>query len=161
MLLAGEVGKPHGIAGEVYVVPISDAPHRFEPGSVLRRDDGSTLVVQSTRHHTNRFLVKFEGVESRDAAEGLRGPLFIPSDDARELEDGEFWPHDLEGCTVVRAGGEEIGTVSRVITGPAQDLLEVLTPSGERLVPLVKEIVVGIDLDDRLVTVDPPEGLLE
>ena len=161
MLLAGQVGKPHGLAGEVYVVLISDDSRRFETGATLRREDGTELVVASARQHANRFLVKFEGVDSRDDAEALRGPLFVPSEDARALEDDEFWPHELEGCAVVRADGSEVGTVSRVVTGPAQDLLEVSMSRGERLIPLVKEIVVGIDRAGRTVTIDPPEGLLE
>jgi 16S rRNA processing protein RimM len=105
--------------------------------------------------------VKFEGVETRDEAERLRGPLFVPADDARGLEEDEFWPHELEGCAVVRADGTPVGTVNTVVTGTAQDLLEVSTERGERLVPFVKEIVVAVDLDARVVTLDPPEGLLE
>jgi 16S rRNA processing protein RimM len=161
MLLAGQVGKPHGIAGEVYVVPISDDPRRFDPGSILVREDGSTVVVESARAHTNRFLVKFEGVETRDEAERLRGPLLIPAEEARALEDDEFWPHDLEGCAVVLPDGEPVGTVSSVVSGPAQDLLEVATQHGDRLVPLVKEIVVDVDVGARRVTIDPPAGLLD
>lgn len=161
MLLAGQVGKPHGIAGEVYVVPISDDARRFEPGSVLRREDGSSVVIESARRHTDRFLVKFEGVETRDQAERLRGPLFISADETRSLEDDEFWPHELEGCAVVGPDGESLGTVSQVISGAAQDLLEVATERGERLVPLVKQIVTAVDLAARRVTIDPPEGLLD
>lgn len=161
MLLAGQVGKPHGIAGEVYVVPISDDARRFEPGSVLQREDGTPLVVESARQHTNRFLVKFEGIDTRDEAETLRGPLFVPVEEARALEDDEYWPHELEGCDVVTPDGNHVGTVAGVVTGTAQDLLEVATDRGSRLVPLVKEIVTRVDVAARAVTVDPPEGLLE
>ena len=161
MLLAGQIGKPHGIAGEVYVEPISDDARRFEPGSTLWRDDGTTLVVEAARHHTNRFLVKFEGSGTREDAERLRGPLYVHAADARALDGDEFWPHDLEGCEVVDAGGAHIGSVTQVVGGPAQDLLEVSTDRGERLVPFVKEIVVKVDLAERRVTIDPPEGLLE
>jgi 16S rRNA processing protein RimM len=160
MLLAGRVGKPHGIAGEVYVVPISDDARRFQPGSTLQREDGTTIVVESARRHTNRFLVKFQGVDTRDDAELLRGPLFVSAEDVRALEDDEFWPHDLEGCAVV-VGGATVGTVTQVLTGPAQDLLEISTERGERLVPFVKEIVTSVDLDERTVSLEPPEGLLD
>ena len=161
MLLAGEAGKPHGLAGDVYVVPISDDPRRFEPGSRLLRADGSELVIESVRRHTNRFLVKFEGVESRDDAERVRGPLFVSADDVRALDEDEFWPHDLEGCEVFDRTGERLGTVTKLIPGNAQDLLAVATERGERLVPLVKEIVVAVDVAGRRVTIDPPAGLLD
>ena len=161
MLLAGQAGKPHGLAGDVYVVPISDDPRRFEPGSKLLREDGSTLVIESVRRHTNRFLVKFEGVESRDAAEKVRGPLFVSEEDVRVLDEDEFWPHELEGAEVVDRAGERVGTVTRLVPGAAQDLLAVETERGERLVPLVKEIVSSVDVAGGRVTIDPPAGLLD
>lgn len=160
-MLAGQIGKPHGLAGEVYVVRISDDPRRFEPGSRLSHEDGRTLVVETARDHRNRFLVKFEGFDDRGAAEGLRGALYVDEGELRDLGEGEFWAHDLAGAEVVHAGtGAVVGTVSYVQDGPAQDLLVVDTPSGERLVPFVSEIVVGVDMDARRLTVDPPEGLL-
>jgi 16S rRNA processing protein RimM len=161
MLLAGEAGKPHGLAGAIYVVPISDDPRRFETGSTLLRADGTALVVESAHLHARRFLVKFEGVETRADAERLRGPLYVSEDDVRDLDEDEFWPHDLEGCAVVDVTGEAVGTLDRVIPGAAQDLLAVVTPRGERLVPLVKEIVVAVDVDGRRITIDPPAGLLD
>ena len=160
-MLAGQIGKPHGLGGEVYVIPISDDPRRFEPGSQLVHEDGRTLAVESARDHRDRFLVKFVGVGDRTAAETLRGALYVDAGDARDLEPGEFWEHDLAGLDVVHAAtGETVGTVSRVEAGPAQDLLVLDTPRGERLVPLVSEIVVDVDVPGRKVTVDPPEGLL-
>ncbi len=117
--------------------------------------------MESTRDHRNRLLVKFETVDDRTAAESLRGALYVDAGAARSLEPGEFWEHDLAGLDVVHAGtGESVGTVARVEESPAQDLLVVDTPRGERLIPLVSPIVVDVDLDARRVTVDPPEGLL-
>ncbi len=159
-LLAGEVGKPHGLSGEVYVVTISDDPRRFEPGSVLLREDGSALVIAATHAHGNRMLVRFEGVSDRDSAESLRGSLYVAADEARELEENEYWPHDLVGCTVADAD-EEVGRVLEVVPGAAQDLLRIETPRGERFVPLVREIVVAVDTDRHRVVIDPPEGLLD
>jgi 16S rRNA processing protein RimM len=124
-------------------------------------EDGRSLIVESSRDHRNRFLVKFEGVSDREAADSLRGPLYVPAAEARALEPGEFWEHDLQGLDVVRAGtGDAVGTVMHVLEGPAQDLLVVDTPAGERMIPLVAEIVVDVDVAARRVTVDPPEGLL-
>ena len=159
-LLAGEIGKPHGISGEVYVVPISDDPRRFEPGSRLQWRDRD-LVVAGARRHGNRLLVKFEGVDDRNTAETLRGPLFVPATEARTLEDNEFWPHDLIGCEVWTVGHAPHGQVKDGIPGVAQDLLVVATENGEHLVPLVKEIVVKVDLEAGIVLLDPPAGLLD
>lgn len=161
MLLAGEVGKPHGLDGEVYVLVISDDPHRFEPGAELHRDDGRALTVVGSYAHGDRFLVRFEGVDSRAAAMLLRGPLYVPVTERRSLDPGEFWHDDLVGCSVVTGDGGNVGTVSGVIAGPSQDLLQIETASGERLVPIVKEIVVEVDTDKKRIVLDPPEGLLD
>ena len=143
------------------MIQISDDPRRYAPGARLWHEDGRTLVVESTRDHRNRFLVKFEGVDDRDSADALRGPLYVESSEVRELDSGEFWEHDLAGLEVVRAGTDErVGTVSYVQPGPAQDLLVLDTPAGERMIPFVAEIVTAVDVDAGRVTVDPPEGLL-
>ncbi|MGH2736364.1 MAG: ribosome maturation factor RimM [Actinomycetota bacterium] len=162
LLRAGEIGKAHGIRGEVYMVPISDDPHRWDPGARLVHEDGRTLTVESShRHRGSRLLVKFAGVEGRAEAEGLRGPVYVESAERRVLEEGEFWQADLVGCAVVDADGLALGEVTSVTEGAAQDLLEVATPRGSRLVPLVEAIVVTVDVEARRITVEPPEGLFE
>ncbi len=145
----------------MYVIRISDDPHRFEPGSALLHEDGRVLVVTSSRVHRNRFLVRFEGIDSREAAGGVRGALYVGADEARELGESEYWERDLVGCDVYLADGVKVGRVTDVIVRPAQDLLEVESPTGRHLVPFVEAIVTEIDPDARRVVVDPPAGLLD
>lgn len=159
--MAGEIGRPHGVSGEVYVVRISDDPARFDRGARLIHETGRVLVIATSRAHQDRLLVKFEDVDSRTQAEELRGALYIRSDDLRDLESDEFWEHDLTGCEVTMIDGAIVGSVTRVLNTPAQDLLVVDTAGGERLVPMVKEIVVKVNVADGQITIDPPEGLLE
>jgi 16S rRNA processing protein RimM len=161
MLLAGEIGKPHGLEGEVYVVRISDDPHRFDPGAQLTHGDGRHLVVERSRSHRTRFLVKFEGYDDRTAAEGLRGALYVSADQLRQLGGDEFWPHELAGARVVTVAGDDVGELMRIDPGAAHDHFVVLTSAGERLVPAVKSIVVDVDVAARRITLDPPEGLLD
>ena len=160
-LLAAEVGKPHGLRGHVFVLRLSDDPARFQPGARLLTAGGNTITIVDARQHGDRFVVAFEGYETREAAETLRGPLYIDAAQARSLDDGEYWEHDLVGCSAWTMSEVEIGTIARVISGPAQDLLALDTPAGERLVPLVKEIVLEIDMERRRVILDPPQGLLD
>lgn len=108
------------------------------------------------------MLIKFEGVDSRPEAEALRGgALYIGPEDLRDLGEDEYWPHELVGYEVVLASGGPAGKVSRIVPGPAQDLMAVATDSGEKLVPLVRPIVVDVSGTERRVTIDPPEGLLD
>ncbi len=139
---------------------ISDDPRRFEPGSRLHHEDGRVLTVEEARHHRDRFLVRFSGVDDREGAELLRGALYVPADEVRALDEDEYWQHDIVGCDVTTRSGDAVGRVQNVVNGPAQDLLEIETPEGIRLVPMVKEIVVSVDTAARAVVIDPPEGLL-
>ena len=142
--------------------PLSDDPGRFGACAHLAHEDGRRLTVASSRAHKgNRFVVRFEGIDSRDDAERLRGRVYTPAGEQRELEPDEYWPLDLIGCSVRDRSGTEVGEVRAFVPGPAQDLLEVVTPHGGRLVPLVKAIVVRVDLDHKLIVIDPPPGLLE
>ncbi len=156
------MGKPHGLRGEVYVEVVSDDPRRFEVGAQLLSEDGSLRVIETVRPHGQRLLVKFDGAETREAAELLRGPLYVAGSDVRALEEGEFWDHELIGCEVVgEDDGAPLGRVSDVVHGPAHDLLVVDTERGERLVPVVKEIVLRIDTTGRTVKLEPSYGLLD
>ena len=161
LLIAGEIGKPHGTAGEVYVIRVSDDPRRFEPGSRLLHSDGREITVEKSRNHRDRLLVKFEGSDSREEAEALRGTLFVQAEDRRELDAGEYWAGEVIGCIVVLQDGSTVGEIQDVIPGPAHDLLSVHTSKGDRLIPVVKELVVSVDVPGRIVVVDPPEGLLD
>lgn len=144
------------------MVAISDDPRRFAPGSRLLRSDGSPLVVEGSRSHKgNRLLVKFQGVDSRNEAELLRGPIFIGAELRRDLEEGEYWRDELVGCRVVTSEGAEVGRVGGVVGGPAQDLISIERGDDSFLVPLVKEIVVDVDIEGRRVTIDPPSGLVD
>jgi 16S rRNA processing protein RimM len=161
LLIAGEIGKPHGLTGEVYVVPISDDPQRFQPGARLIHDDGRELSIAAVRTHGTRLLVQFEGVDDRTAAESLRGTLFVGRDQLRSLGDDEYWSHELTGCEVQLPDGQRVGEVTDIVPAPAQDLLQIDTAAGNRLVPLVKEIVIEVDLDARKIVIAPPDGLLD
>ena len=144
------------------MVAISDDPHRFDPESRLVHAVGALLVVEGSRtHRGNRLLVKFEGVDSRNAADLLRGAVYVNEDERRDLEEGQYWQHQLVGCRVSTVAGNDVGEVSGVVGGPAQDLLSVSHGGRTWLVPLVEEIVVDVDIDARRVTIAPPAGLLD
>jgi 16S rRNA processing protein RimM len=118
-------------------------------------------VIEGSRRHRDRLLVKFEGIGSRTEAEALRGSVFVTPGQLRALADGEFWEHEVMGCSVTDVAGEHLGRVTGLVRNPAQDLLWVTTPAGDRLVPLVKGIVVDMDPERGVIVVDAPAGLLD
>lgn len=169
-LVVGRIVKAHGVSGELVVDVRTDDPElRFRRGKPLRLRDARAgaerqVVVESVRPHGARLLVRLEGVDDRDAAEGLRGQLFlVDSADLPPIEDpDEFYDHQLEGLRVETAGGLPVGVVNEVVHTVGAELLSVRTESGtEVLVPFVAAIVTSVSLSDGVVTIDPPEGLLE
>jgi 16S rRNA processing protein RimM len=166
-LVVGRVLRPHGIRGELSVEVLSDAPDRFGPGAELGVGDPDgpepprPAVVRAARLHLGRLLLSLEGVSDRDTADRLRGAwLSIPVVEARPLDPGEFWPHQLVGLAVVDHQGRERGRVADVVPGAAHDLLAVELPDGgSALVPAVAALVT-VELEAGRVLVDAVPGLL-
>jgi 16S rRNA processing protein RimM len=134
----------------VVVVLITDRSERVAPGAVLQTDRGPLSVVTS-RPSLDRWLVAFDGVGDRDAADALRGTKLL----AAPIEDPEaLWVHEVLGASVTTVDGTPVGVVESVEANPAADILVLDTGA---LVPLV------FVTDYRLghVVIDPPEGLLD
>ena len=130
------------------------------------RDRGAqerSYVVDSVREHSGRLLVRLAGVADRDAADALRGSLFVvDSDDLPPIDEPDtYYDHQLEGLRVRTVTGTDVGVVTEVLHTTAGELLAVKGVSGEVLVPFVSAIVTSVSLDDRVVEIDPPEGLLD
>jgi 16S rRNA processing protein RimM len=174
-VVVGRIGKPHGIKGEVSVVPRTDEPERrFADGAVLRTraaradrphgpDRPESLTVRSTRWHQSRLLVTFAEVRDRTQAEAVHGLLLAVDvdPDERPADPEEFYDHQLVGLAVVTTEGAPVGELAEVVHGPAQDLLSVRADSGaEVLVPFVTELVPEVDLAGGRVVVRDVPGLL-
>jgi 16S rRNA processing protein RimM len=169
-LVVGRVLRPHGLSGEVVVEVLTDAParERFARGAVLAAGDPDApatlrqLTVEGARFHRGRLLLRFAGMNNRDAVEALRASLLsIPLEAARQLGPDEYWPHQLIGLAVVDRHGKSCGTVAEVLPGAAHDLLRVRRPDGgEALVPAVAALI-RVDLDAGRVEVDAIPGLLD
>jgi 16S rRNA processing protein RimM len=168
-LTVGRVVKAHGVTGELVVEVRTDDPElRFAPGAVLRAKGSDrrerNYTVDAVRAHGNRLLVRLAGVTDRDGADALRGNVFvIDSADLPPIDEPDtFYDHQLEGLRVRTCDGREIGTVAEVLHTPAGELLAInREQAGELLVPFVGAIVTSVSLEDGVVEIDPPEGLLE
>lgn len=153
-LEVGRIGRAHGIRGDVLVVLSTERTERLAPGSRLRTREGP-LVVVSARPHQTRWIVHFDGISDRSAAEALSGRVL----EAEALDDdaGELWVHTVVGAEVVTISGRRCGAVVAVHDNPAHDLFELADTT---LIPAVfvveqRETPEGLEL-----LIDPPEGLL-
>ena len=166
LLEVGRIARSHGLLGEVVVALVTNRTERLTPGTELTcrpsaahlsndpagpHPKSRLVKVRSARPFQRRYLVEFEGVHTREAADELRDAVLL----APAVEDPEaLFVHELVGSEVVEADGTSHGAVVAVQANPASDLLVMEDGS---LVPL--RFVVGREQGRLLVEV--PAGLFE
>jgi 16S rRNA processing protein RimM len=168
-LVVGLLKKPHGIKGDALIYPVTDEPEQvFTVGRRLvvldaeGRATGRELVIARCRPYHRAWLLQFEGIETREALREMRERhLAIPVAEARPLEDGEFYVHELVGLAVATAAGEAVGVVEEVVEAPQGWLLDVAGRTRRHLIPFTRSVVARVDRAERLVVITPPAGLLE
>jgi 16S rRNA processing protein RimM len=174
LLVVGRLVAAQGLAGELRVLPLSDFPQRFtSPGPRWLQAPGKPALaveLRSGRQLPGKelFVVRFAGIDSRDAAEALVGQeLLVPASDRPRLEPGEFHLLDLVGLEVRLMTPAAIGRVLDLIHA-GNDLLEVQLSdpaagtAGRRLfIPFVQAIVPVVNLAEGWIGLTPPPGLLE
>lgn len=170
-VLVGRIGKPHGLRGEVTIDVRTDEPEvRFTKGSTLKvvAPKGSaapwrTLTVRSSRWHQGILLLAFEELPGRNEAEAARGILLhveLSPDSAPSGQD-EYYEHQLRDLTVRDLDGREIGTVTGLVPGAAQDLLSIRSADGrDTLVPFVEALVPEVDVVAGFLVVADRPGLV-
>ncbi len=151
-LHAGRVGRPHGLDGSFHVT--RGRWMLLEPGASLRVGERD-YVVERRAGTEDRPILRFAGAARREDAEALRGgDLQAALGDAPQLDEGEFWAEQLEGCAVAD-GDVTVGVVVAMDELPSCEVLRVRRPDGgELLVPLVADAVRSIDVAARHVDVD-------
>lgn len=153
------IGAAHGIRGEVRVKTYTADPEAIADYGHIYDAQGKAYEVLEARASKNVVVVRFKGVNSRDAAEALNGTeLFIdrsqlPDD---ELDEDEFFQTDLIGLEAFDADGKSYGVVSAVFDFGGGDLIE-LSLKGKRpmLIPFTEAAVPEIDFEEGKIRVDP------
>ncbi len=160
-IVVGQVTKAHGVRGEVAIRNRSDNPDRWIPGAVVHGPNGRALTVAAVRSTGDRMVVMFEGIADRDAADTLRGAeLTVPAAWLPDLAEGEWWPHQLEGCVVRTDDDRDIGILREVVFNPANDIWVVVADDGsETLVPVLGWLLVDVDVDAKRIVVKRVPGL--
>ena len=132
-----------------------------EATAVLPDGSRRELKIENAWFQNDRIVMKFAGIDSIEAGDELRdADICVLESDAVELEEGEFFDWQLEGCTAVTVDGDPLGTVKELLrTGGT----EILVIEGEReyLVPFAESICTEVDIENKRIVIDPPEGLLE
>jgi 16S rRNA processing protein RimM len=150
-LSAGRVGRAHGLDGSFVVT--RPRPPLLVLGASLRVADSEREVVRRAGTD-DKPIVRLEGVDTREAADALRGEeLLVPRAAAPSLEEDEYWPEDLEDCAVTD-GDVVVGVVRSLIGYPSVDVLEVEREGSEPLlVPMVRDAIRSVDVAAKRIDV--------
>ena len=159
--------KARGLKGELVADLLTDFPERFEVTKELICVDPSgnrsRMELENHWFHQDRVILKLAGVNDPESAQRYVGYDFaVPEDERVELPAGQFYEWELAGCSVSTVAGKQIGNVREIMRTGGVDTLVVENDRHEDyLVPLTEAIVTRIDVVEKTILIDPPEGLLE
>lgn len=160
----GEVIKTHGLNGEVSISLEVDFPDEYQNlESVFLEQQGKLIpfFIATIQVNGNKALVKFEDIESLDDARAIvKSKLYLPLSALPELEEGQYYFHDLVECEVFEEH-TKLGVIKEVIDLNGNQLIVVHSKGKEVLVPLKDEILTAVDTEAKKVIVNLPEGLLD
>ncbi|MED1441721.1 ribosome maturation factor RimM [Aeribacillus composti] len=164
----GKIVNTHGIRGEVRVVSVTDFPdERYKRGNrlyIFQKDkEPVEVIVKSHRIHKNFDLLSFEGYDSINEVEPFKGSdIKVPESQLGSLDEGEYYFHEIIGCSVYTEDGDELGIINEILTPGANDVW-VVKRIGKKdlLIPYIEDVVKHIDVKEKRVIIFPMEGLLD
>ncbi|ANB56352.1 16S rRNA processing protein RimM [Anoxybacillus sp. B7M1] len=165
----GTIVNTHGIRGEVRVVSKTDfAEERYKIGNLLyvfmnHSSEPIEVKVKSHRVHKSFDLLSFEGYDNINLVEKFKGAaLKVPESQLGQLGEGEYYFHEIIGCTVITEEGETIGIVKEILTPGANDVWVVKRKNEkDALIPYIDDVVIRVNPEEKKITIRPMEGLLE
>ena len=167
LILVARAVRTRGLKGELVADILTDFPERFEKVSELtgvsRSGERKQFELENHWFQNDRMVLKFAGYDSVDSVKALVGFEFgLPEAERVELAENEFYDWELEGCLVENKLGQAVGRVREVMrTGGVELLVVASEERGEIFVPMVASIVIEIDVSQKKIVIDPPEGLLD
>lgn len=162
LFTVGHIVAPHGVRGDVRIYPDTDFPKRFlsmKYGYI----GGKKYTVEGARFHKRVVLMKFAGVDDRNAAELLIKKDFqVPREDLMPLKKGQYYVFDIMGFSVYDEEDHLLGKLTDVLKTGSNDVYVVTDDNGkEQLFAAIPDVVKSIDIDAKKIVVNPPEWVDE
>lgn len=167
LIVVAHIVKTRGLRGELVADLLTDFPDRFEKLESLigiAPDDARrSLQIEEHWFHGARLVIKFAGFDRIEEAKELVGyDLAVPATERVQLPPDNFYEWELRGCRVETIGGQYVGAVTDVMRTGGVELLTVVDAAGrDHLIPMAGDICIAVDVANRLIQIDPPDGLLE
>ena len=159
-LTIGKLQRTHGVKGEILMDVLTDYPDRIKTGNtVFIGPQHHEYIINSVRTSGDKLLVSFTGLSDCDQASILRNRyVFIKTEDAKSLTEGEFYHHEIIGMQVLNENGELIGSLTEILETGANDVYVVDAQNGEEiLLPAIHSVILSTDRNTRKMIVRLPE----
>jgi 16S rRNA processing protein RimM len=165
LVLIAKIVGVHGIKGTHKMRSFAQSLSLFRPGRwlLVRQSNGleKNLAIRWVKPHTGTALIAFEGIDGRIQAEALIGAeLFIPKEELPDLEEDTHYWFDLIGMAVYTTEKEYLGRLESIIETGSNDVYVVKDKKREVLIPALESVVVDIDIKQKRMQVELPEGLI-
>lgn len=165
-LAVGTLRRSHGIHGDILVDVMTDFPERLKPGAhVYLGDKKASIKITRRRPHNEGLLLGFEGVKNAEDVARYRGlVMYVRAQDRPALPEGEYYHHQILGLTVQDESGADLGVITEIIETGANDVY-VITPATQPardiLIPALKQVILDVNLEAKLMRVHLLPGLLD
>lgn len=166
LITVAKIAKTRGLRGELVADILTDFPERFEllETVFIIKPNGETLETEIEKFwfQKDRVILKFKGFDQIESAETLRNSeVCIPESEAVALETDEFYDWELQECEVETVEGEKLGRVKDLLRTGGTEVLVVQGETKDYLIPFAETICVEVDIENKLIKVDAPNGLLD
>jgi len=160
-LAVGRVLRPHGVRGELLLASLTDFPeHLSENKTVYLGEPPVPHLLTGVRIHRGQLIIRLADCHGRDEADAYREQLVqIEAQSAAPLPPGMYYHHQLIGLAVYSEEGEHLGELVDVLETGANDVYVVKGPAGELLLPVIADVIRGVDLEAHRLTVHLLDGL--
>ncbi len=166
LVAVAKVTKSRGLRGELVADVLTDFPERFDELenviALLPSGERLDLKIERFWFQKERIIFKFAKFDSIEVSEILRGAeICIPEAEAVELELDAYFDWQLENCQVETIEGEKLGFVKEILRTGGTEILVVQGAEKDYLIPFAEAICPEVDVENKLIKVDAPEGLLD
>ena len=158
----GQIVNTHGLRGDIKVMPWCDDPEIFDELAYVIID-GEEYDIEKSRMQKNMVLLKLEGIDDINDAERYRNKILtVPREELGDLPEGTYYICDLLGCNVTTNEGRDLGEIKDIIKTGSNDVYVVEDAGGKQfLIPVIDEVVLSVDVDEKKIVIKPLKGLID
>lgn len=162
LLEIGQIVNTRGLRGEVKIMPWCDDAEIFEELDYVLIDE-KEYNIEYVKYHKNFVILKLDGINNIETAETYKNKIvMVERETLGELPEGTYYICDLIGCTVKTTNGQVLGEIDDIIKTGSNDVYSVKNKEGKQvLIPVIDEVVLEVNIDEKYVIVELLKGLID